>query len=43
MEAGGLGVRRVDKKDIRRIAKATGGQVTASFSSPLPASEGHDL
>jgi len=27
VEAGGLGVRRVDKKDIRRIAKATGGQV----------------
>jgi T-complex protein 1 subunit alpha len=27
VEAGAIGCRRVDKKDIRRIAKATGGQV----------------
>merc|ERR1712093_780103 len=32
VEAGGLGVRRVDKKDIRRIAKATGGQVLLTLS-----------
>jgi T-complex protein 1 subunit alpha len=32
VEAGGMGCRRVDKKDIRRIAKATGGQVLLTLS-----------
>ena len=30
VEAGVLGVRRVDKKDIKRIAKVTGAQVRPS-------------
>eukprot|EP00747_Dinoflagellata_sp_TGD_P182746 gnl/TRDRNA2_/TRDRNA2_37111_c0_seq1.p1 gnl/TRDRNA2_/TRDRNA2_37111_c0~~gnl/TRDRNA2_/TRDRNA2_37111_c0_seq1.p1 ORF type:complete len:545 (+),score=144.29 gnl/TRDRNA2_/TRDRNA2_37111_c0_seq1:37-1671(+) len=33
VEAGILGVRRVDKKDIKRIAKCTGGQVILSMAT----------
>merc|ERR1711953_1552167 len=33
VEAGILGVRRVDKKDMRRIAKCTGGQILLTMAT----------
>merc|ERR1719272_693321 len=33
VEAGCMGIRRVDKKDIKRIAKCTGGQVVLSMAT----------
>lgn len=34
VDAGVLGIRRVDKKDIRKIAKASGGKVVTTLATP---------
>jgi len=34
IEAGVMGIRRVEKADIRKIAKATGGSVVATLATP---------
>lgn len=34
VDAGVLGIRRVDKKDLRKIAKASGGKVVTTLATP---------